>query len=81
MNDTEVLRAAEGVRLGRTGHNATIETNTEARLLVLEGQPIDEPVAAYGPFVMNTSEEIRTALTDYREGRFGNLPETTESPR
>ncbi len=80
VNDTEVLRAAGGVRLGRAGQNATIETNTEARLLILEGQPIDEPVAAYGPFVMNTAEEIRTALTDYREGRFGRLPETPASP-
>ncbi len=81
VNDTEVLRAAQGVRLGTHGSNAMIETNTEATLLVLEGQPIDEPVAAYGPFVMNTAEEIRTALTDYREGRFGRIPETTDSPR
>ncbi len=81
VNDTEVLRAAQGVRLEPRGQNATIETNTEARLLVLEGQPIDEPIAAYGPFVMNTSDEIQTALMDYREGRFGRLPETKRAPR
>lgn len=81
VNDAEVLRAAKGVRLGTRGSNATIETDTAATLLVLEGQPIDEPVAAYGPFVMNTAEEIRAALTDYREGRFGQLQDTTDSPR
>jgi len=44
-----------------------------ARLLLLAGQPLGEPVARYGPFVMNTESEIRQALSDYRSGRFAQI--------
>lgn len=45
----------------------------EARCLVLAGVPIGEPFAAYGPFVMNTREEIEQAMADYRDGKMGRL--------
>ncbi|MDK9697647.1 MAG: pirin family protein [Siculibacillus sp.] len=44
-----------------------------AKLLVLAGEPIGEPIAAHGPFVMNTHEEIRAAIADYAAGRMGDL--------
>jgi len=73
VNDTEVVRAGQGARLDRAGESVAVEASTEATLLVLAGEPLDEPVAAYGPFVMNTQTEIRQALDDFRAGRFGRL--------
>lgn len=48
-----------------------IEAATEAKLLIIAGRPLKEPIAQYGPFVMNTEQEIRAALDDYRTGRLG----------
>lgn len=52
----------------------TIRADEPLRVILIAGQPIHEPVVAYGPFVMNTDEEIQQAFEDYRSGKFGPIP-------
>ncbi len=69
----EVVREGEMAGYGVEGTRITLHALEESRLLLIGGEPIDEPVAAYGPFVMNTMDEIREAMSDYRSGKMGHL--------
>jgi quercetin 2,3-dioxygenase len=59
--------------LSATGQRVALKAHGDATVLVLTGLPIDEPISGYGPFVMNTREEIITAFNDLQSGRFGQL--------
>lgn len=73
INDAEVAREGQLVLLGANGEDAVVESNNDAIVLVLSGQPIDEPIVGHGPFVMNTREQISQAIRDFSSGRFGRL--------
>ncbi len=62
--------AAEIIRLSREGEGASLRADGESTVLVMTGEPIDEPVVGYGPFVMNSEAEIRQAVDDFNNGRF-----------
>lgn len=55
------------------GDFLNVEATDDASFFILSGEPLDEPIASYGPFVMNTQEEIRQAMRDFGSGMFGNL--------
>ncbi|WP_322520707.1 pirin family protein [Guyparkeria halophila] len=75
--DDQRVGDAELAIMERDGSELAFEVNTEARVLLLGGEPIDEPIAAQGPFVMNSQTEITQAINDYQAGRFGRIPATT----
>lgn len=76
IGDSLIDGEAKLALLDSAGETISLLVETGSRLLVLNGQPIGEPVASYGPFVMNTEDELMTAISDYRAGRMGHLSTT-----
>jgi len=70
LNGSQEAREAEMVLLSREGSNVAIHADGDAMVLVLTGEPIDEPIAGHGPFVMNTGAELIQAFDDFKSGRF-----------
>lgn len=73
VNGQEVAREGQLVHFDRAGGEVEIEANSDASLLWLAGEPIEEPVVGYGPFVMNSEAEIHQAIADFNSGRFGRM--------
>ncbi|RLJ77507.1 pirin family protein [Pedobacter alluvionis] len=75
INASETAIADNFVHFSNKGTEIKIEALENSVILVLSGEPIDEPIAQYGPFLMNTEAEIHQAIEDYNQGRFGYLEE------
>jgi redox-sensitive bicupin YhaK (pirin superfamily) len=66
-------KSQDFVLFANEGETIAVRAESPAQLVMMQGEPIDEPLVAYGPFVMNSEEEIYQALQDLRSGKFGHL--------
>lgn len=73
INNKELVAEDRFIYFGHDGTDISVEADRDSKVLILSGQPINEKVVAYGPFVMNTDQEIKTAYDDYYNGKFGYL--------
>jgi hypothetical protein len=74
VNGSREAKDADLVLMERAGTEIRVAAGADSTILVLTGVPIEEPIAGYGPFVMNTRQEIETAMDDFRRGKFGQMP-------
>ncbi len=69
----QTTKALDLILFENESEEITVRASQASHLLLLNGEPIDEPVVQYGPFVMNTEQEIRQAMVDFSTGKFGHL--------
>ena len=69
VNSTETIKEAEVGLFQRVGQQIKLEGAAGASALLLSGQPLNEPIVGQGPFVMNSHQEIRQAIADYKLGQ------------
>jgi quercetin 2,3-dioxygenase len=74
VNEGQTAEEGDLAVFARTGAGIKLAANKDTTLLIMDGQPIAEPIAASGPFVMNTREEIVQAFQDFQSGRMGRIP-------
>jgi hypothetical protein len=72
-NGSKPVSAGEFILFKNDGDEVFVESRSESIVMFLSGAPIDEPLVHYGPFVMNTVDEINQAVEDFNSGRFGDL--------
>ncbi|MGG7598099.1 pirin family protein [Pseudomonas sp. WC1] len=81
VNDEREAGAASLVLLERDGNGVRLEALADVSVLLLSGEPIDEPIVGYGPFVMNSQAEIAESFDDFQAGRFGQMGGTERGVR
>lgn len=75
INETEEVPADHFVLFENEGETFSVQSKENSIVLILSGEPINEPIAAHGPFVMTTKAELIQAFDDYNKGKFGYLEE------
>jgi redox-sensitive bicupin YhaK (pirin superfamily) len=73
VNEEQKLATSEFGLFSNDGESFSISCEEDAVVLILSGEPIMEPIAAYGPFVMNTKQELMDAFHQFERGEFGHL--------
>lgn len=74
INDSDkIVYESEMAIVDRAGQDLAIEAKSDTSILLLSGEPIDEPIVGYGPFVMNSKVEIMQAIADFEGGKFGRI--------
>ncbi|MBI4248668.1 MAG: pirin family protein [Elusimicrobia bacterium] len=74
-NDSPAVSEGDCVLFKNDGDEVRVDAVTDAIILFLSGEPIEEPLVHYGPFVMNNIDEINQAIEDFNAGKFGHLPD------
>src|SRR5690606_139462 len=70
-NETIPLKKMAILKNDKQSDGVIIQAESTAKIILIAGKPLNEPIVQYGPFVMNTKEEIMQAVTDFQEGRLG----------
>ena len=73
VDEQSILRSAQTGIFSLAGEQVRLRSLSASKLLILSGQPINEPIVGHGPFVMNTTAEIQQAFQDYRQSKMGKL--------
>jgi quercetin 2,3-dioxygenase len=73
INETTTAHTDNFILFKNDGEAIFTKAEADSILLVMSGEPIDEPIASYGPFLMNTQDELRQAIDDFQSGKFGYL--------
>lgn len=76
INDNTLVSGKDMVLFDTDGEEIMIRGEEKTKAILLSGEPINEPLATYGPFVMNSQKELMDAIKDYQEGKMGHLNET-----
>jgi len=73
VNNINLVNENHFALLDNQGESFSIQAQTDAIVLIMSGEPLNQPIVAYGPFVMNTEMQIRQAISDFNSGKFGYL--------
>ena len=74
VNNTDIIKQHDTIIFNNTDADIFLKASENSKLLLMSGEPIDEPLVSHGPFVMTSQTEILEAMRDYQQGKMGFLP-------